>query len=425
MNPLKLTPKTLEKTIMDWDKIRPCPYDKYGDPYTRCRMILMNGTEFEANWFSHQFQRNCNDNEIRRVLAFMRRSEQQQQKLVGLLKPSDETLLEHTIGYEQVAVDLTAHLAKKEPDAYVKKALDFALLEDFDHLYRYSDFLDMETGEKAERLVGGYTEIMPARPTVSHYRHPIDTVRYSINNCTADPITKLHVGIITAAEQQTMNYYMNVCTAYPNERGRFLYQEIGMVEEDHVTHYGSLMDPNATWLENLVMHQYTEAYLYYSAYSTETDPKLKTVWEMLFEQEVTHLHVAADLLRHIEKKEPEQVLGSSGEFPDLLVLESNIPYVRDVLKASVQMTTTKENYQCVNTLDKNADFFKYQKIVNNDLSSIESHTIIEDYIAQNGKDYRFETAPNPIPQLQNRTVDDTSLGRVQGVSDACSMEIDN
>ncbi len=423
MNPLKMTPKTLEKIIMDWDKIRPVSYDKYGDPYTRCRMILMNGTEFEATWFSHQFSRNCNDNEIRRVLAFMRRSEQQQQKLVGLLKPSDETLLEHTIGYEQVAVDLTAHLAKKEPDAYVKKALDFALLEDFDHLYRYADFLDMETGEKAERLVGGYTEIMPARPTISHYRHPIDTVRYSINNNTADPITKLHVGIITAAEQQTMNYYMNVCTAYPNERGRFLYQEIGMVEEDHVTHYGSLMDPCATWLENLVMHQYTECYLYYSAYSTETDEKLKAVWEMLFEQEITHLHVACDLLRHIEKKEPEQVLGSNGEFPELLKLESNIPYVRQVLDNSVQMTTNKENYQCVNSLDDNADFFKYQKAVNTNLNSIESHTIIEDYIKKNGTDYRFETAPNPIPQLRDRTSDDTRLGRVKGVSDACNLNI--
>lgn len=423
MNPLDLTPKTLEKIMMDWDKIRPMSYDKWADPYTRCRVILMNGTEFEANWFTHQFSRNCCDNDLRRVLAFIRRSEQQQQKLVGLLKPTDETILEHTIGYEQVAVDLTAHLAKKEPDPYVKKALDFALLEDFDHLYRYSNFLDMETGVHAEDLVGKYTEIMPARPTVSHYRHPLDTIRYSINNKTADPITKLHVGIITAAEQQTMNYYMNVCTAYPNERGRFLYQEIGMVEEDHVTHYGSLMDPCATWLENLVMHQYTEAYLYYSAYCTETDCNLKEIWEMLFEQEVAHLHVASDLLRHIEKKEPEMVIGSNGTFPDVLRLESNIPYVRNVLESSVQMTTNMENYQCVNSLPENANFFRYQNILNHDLSSVESHTIIEDYIKQNGKDYRFETAPNPIEQLRDRTRDDTSLGRVKGVSNACNLDI--
>ena len=39
--------------------------------------------------------------------------------------------LRHTIGYEQLAVDLTAHLAKRVDDADIKGALDFALLEDF------------------------------------------------------------------------------------------------------------------------------------------------------------------------------------------------------------------------------------------------------------------------------------------------------
>jgi hypothetical protein len=44
-----------------------------------------------------------------------------------------------------------------------------------------------------------------------------------------------------------------------------------MVEEEHVTQYESLKDPNCTWLEQWVMHEYTEAYLYYSAYVEEKD----------------------------------------------------------------------------------------------------------------------------------------------------------
>ena len=87
------------------------------------------------------------------------------------------------------------------------------------------------------------------------------------------------------------------------------------------------------------------------------------------------------------------------------------------------MTTNLENYQCVNSLDDNSNFFKYQGILNNDLQSIESHMIIEDYIRQNGQDYRFETAPNPIELLRNRTTDNTTLGRVKGVSDACNLNI--
>ena len=423
MNPFKLSAKPLNDTLMNWGEMRPQPYKKWGDPYTRCRTILMNGTEFEACWFSHQFSRNCANNDVRRTLALLRRSEQNQQKLLSLLKPVDENALEHTIGYEQLAVDLTAHLAKKEPDRYVKKALDFALLEDFDHLYRYADFLDSENGVKAEDLVGRYTEIMPARPTVSHYRYPFDSIKYSINSKTASPVTRLCVGIITAAEQQTMNYYMNVCSLYPNDRGRFLYEEIGMVEEQHVSHYGSLLDPCATWLENLVMHQYTEAYLYWSNYETETDPSIKRIWEMLFEQEVSHLHEASRLLMRYENTDPVKVVGGDGTFPAPLRLESNIPYVRDVLANSVQMTAMREEYECVNTLPDNFDFFTYQKLLNGDLNSVYSHKIIEDYIKEFGQDYRFETAPNPIPELRIRTSDNTTIGRVKGASNACNLDI--
>ena len=90
--------------------------------------------------------------------------------------------MEHTIGYEQLAVDLTAHLAKRVNDKNIKSVLDFALLEDFDHLYRYADYLDFTTGEHAEKLVGGYTEITPGRPTISHHRHPYDSIRYPMTD---------------------------------------------------------------------------------------------------------------------------------------------------------------------------------------------------------------------------------------------------
>ena len=112
----------------------------------------------------HQLNRHCLNNEIRRTAAEVRRQEQQQQKRLASLKPINETILETTIAYEQIAVDLTADLAKKEKNPLVKAQLDFALLEDFDHLYRFSDLLDMEEGIKGDKLVGYYTEITPGRP---------------------------------------------------------------------------------------------------------------------------------------------------------------------------------------------------------------------------------------------------------------------
>ena len=151
-NPFEEKPMPLDQLFMDWDKLYPKPYHLGTvHPYTKVRIVLMNGTEFEAQWFGHQFSRHCQDNDLRRELAMIRRIEQMQQKRISCLKPKNETILEHTITYEQLAVDLTAFLARRESDCNVKTALDFALLEDFDHLYRYADLLEMEQYDRLVR----------------------------------------------------------------------------------------------------------------------------------------------------------------------------------------------------------------------------------------------------------------------------------
>lgn len=410
MNPLKEKAKNIDSLFMSLDKTYPKPYDKNEtDAYSKTRVILMNGTEFEQVWFSHGWQRHEINQDLRRDLAVLRKLEQQQQKLISCLKPIDETILETTIGYEQLAVDLTACMARAEKDPYVKGQLDFALLEDFDHLYRYADLLEMDMGIKAEELVNGYTDIMPGRPTISEHRHPFDAIRKPINS-SADLLTKLHVNIITAAEQQTMNYYMNVGSFYKNDLGRKLYAEIAMIEEQHVSEYGSLLDVNCTMLESLVMHEYTECYLYYSCYMTETNANLKKVWEMLYEQEVSHLHYAIELLQKYEKKDASSVIGS-GDFPMLLDFKSNIDYIRDVMKNTIRNTADKEEIVKVDSLPKDFRFFTYQEQIISEKKNVPSHAVIDKYIKENGEDYRYESHPHPIDCLKDRCCDNTSLGR--------------
>ena len=413
MNPFNEKPAKMDSFFKPWKQLYRKPYDKREvDPYTRTRIILMNGTEYEAVWFTHQFQRHVQDNELRRALALSRRVEQQQQKMIASLKPADETVLEHTIGYEQLAVDLTAGMAQEEPDPMVKAALDFALLEDFDHLYRYSDLLEQESGVRAEQLVGHYTEIMPGRPTIAEHRHPTDNVRFYIDNKTAQPLTKLHTAIITAAEQQTMNYYMNVCAAYPTDAGRRLYQEIGLIEEQHVTQYGSLIDPRVTMLECLLNHEYTECYLYYSCYMDETDPHIKRVWEEHFRQEIAHLHAAAGLLKQYEHKDWQQVI-PDGNFPALLKLHENIAYIRGVLGSQAQLTSRLENYIDESKLPADAPFYPFQRALNTPVEQVPSHFVIRDYIAERGQDYRWQTAESPVPELRDRTRDNVTVGRTK------------
>lgn len=406
-NPFKEKGIPMEKQIQSWSKVSPMPYDKKKlDPYSKARVILMNGIEVEAAMFLHQFHRNCKDNDLRRELAQGRFIEQLHQKKMNWQSPPDETILESTIGYEQLAVDLTAWLAQNEPDKNVKASLDFALLEDFDHLYRYANLLAMDEGIKAEELVGKYTEIMPGRPTIAHHRYPMDNVKTPTNFKKAHIQTKLNTKIIVAGEQQTMNFYNNVGPLYKNALGRDLYLEIAMVEEEHVAQYGSLLDPTASWLENMLLHEYTECYLYYSFYQTELDKDLKALWEEQLHQELTHLQNAAMLLEKHEKKSYLDVVEE--EFPSILELKPNVEYVREVLANTVSMTNNKEDYIDVKELDKDSNFLSHQRVINR--GSVPSNKVIEDYIAANGEDYRYEKKEHPIEKLADRKKDNTTVG---------------
>ena len=411
MNPFNEKSAPVQEGIPDWASVYPKPYCKQTvDPYTKVRIILMNGIEVEAVMFKHQLHRNCANNDLRREIALSRRVEQFQQKRINWLKPIDETTLETTIGYEHVAVDLTAWLAQNEPDAYVKQALDFALLEDFDHLYRYSNLLDLDAQIPAEQLVKRYVDITPGRPTIAEHRFPFDAVKRPIDSKSADIRTRLNTLIITAGEQQTMNFYMNIGNTYQTDLGRELYLEIGMIEEQHVSHYGSLLDPNATWLENLLLHEYMECYLYYSFYEDELDANVKSVWEAHLMQELSHLHKAAELLSRYENKEWQQVI-PGGEFPALLQFHDTRDYVRKVLGEQILLTANREDYASVRELPKDHDFFIYQQRLNHDLDAVASHVVIDRYQKLHQTDYRAESQPNPVKELQDRSKDNTSIAR--------------
>ena len=251
----------------------------------------------------------------------------------------------------------------------------------------------------------------PGRPTIAHHRHPFDSVKNPIDNNKSDPFTQCAVNIITAAEQQTMNYYMNIGAFYKNQKGRELYTEIGMVEEQHVSQYGSLIDPNPSWFEMCLMHEYIECYLYYSMLNDESNPNVKKIWERFLEQEIAHLHAAVENLKKYENKDWQEVI-PKGEFPELVKFRSNIDYIRKILKDTVTKTADRESFVELSKLKSTADFFKYQKKVNTKPEDVASHKVIVDHINQFGEDYRFETKPNPVDELKDRTADNISLGRV-------------
>ena len=177
-----------------------------------------------------------------------------------------------------------------------------------------------------------------------------------------------------------------------------------------MTHYGALLDPKATWLENLLLHEYMECYLYYSFLEDELDRSIKPIWEAHFQMEVAHLHKAAELLKRYERKEWREVI-PGGSFPRLLQFHDTREYVRQILAEQILLTADRENYRSVRELPPSFDFFAYQGRVNKNLDRVASHAVVLQHQNRYQADYRAESKPNPVPALADRASDNTEIAR--------------
>jgi hypothetical protein len=325
----------LEQQRFTWRELVQAPYSKLDDDaFTRVRVILMNGIESEALRFGHACARMNRD--LQAALARVRRVEQHQQTLVNWLNPADQSPLETTIGFEQVAIEVTASVAESEPDPYLAQVYRFGLLEDFDHLYRYSALMDRVEGKDANALVQSYSDILPGRPTAIEHRHPDDDLRDPYDRSQAAFITKLHALTIMAGEHQTHDYYMNIGPTFADPTARQLYAEIASIEEQHVTQYESIIDANETWLEKWLLHEATEVYNYYSCAEYENNPRVKRIWERFLDYELGQLRFVADLFEDTERRDAAQVLSAS--LPAPIRYDSHREFVRQVLRKEVQLS---------------------------------------------------------------------------------------
>src|SRR5690606_40377284 len=110
-----------------------------------------------------------------------------------------------------------------------------------------------------------------------------DDVREPYVRTTAGPVTKLHAVTIGSAEHQVHDYDMNIGPQFADPVARMLYAEIAAIEEQHVTQYESLADPDETWLEKWLLHECNEVWTYWSCMWQEPNPQLKKIWERFVE----------------------------------------------------------------------------------------------------------------------------------------------
>ena len=363
-NPLKEKGMPLEKQLRNWHQVVAEPYKKQKvDCYTRTRQILMNGIEVESWGFKHQFNRFMNniDCEDRETISRLGRIENQQQMTCNWLGPADQSVLETTLGYEQVAVDLTAWLAQNEPDKYVKETFDFGLLEDFDHLYRYAQFAYMTEGVEPNDIVQGQTDVIVGRPTQHHHNCNALRLRKHYDKNTASPQTKVNILTVLSGEQQTHNFYAEHGFMYGDHVLRETYAEIKDVEEEHVTMYESLIDPNESMFEKALLHEFTEVCNYYTCYEDEVDENIKKYWEIFLDMELGHLKLVADMFKKYEKKDPEEVIGSEIIIP--CRFKSQKAYVQKILEKEVdkRLAPEGEYYDSIDEIPKNWASYPVQK----------------------------------------------------------------
>jgi len=362
----------LDRQQFTWRELVQAPISKLDDDaFTRVRIILMNGIENEALRFSHAAARR--NRELRVPLAEARRVEQHQATMINWLLGADHSPLETTIAFEQVAIEVTAALARREPDPYIAQNLRFGLLEDFDHLYRYSALLDRLTGMDANNILQCYTDILAGRPTVVEHRSPVDNVRRPFDRLAAQTISKLHALTITAGEHQTHDYYMNIGPMFADPLARQLYAEIASIEEQHVTQYESLLDPTTPLLEDWLLHEANEAYNYYGCAQQETNPRIKKIWERMCDYELGQFHAVARLFQKFDGRGVEEVFDA--ELPEPFPYESNREFVRETLANEVDLRADGD--EIVPLEDESEASIAYREVINADGSP--SERVAEDY----------------------------------------------
>jgi len=364
MNFLKEKAIPLDKQVRTWHDIVKRPYNRsHACNYTRTRQILMNGIEVEAWGFKHAWNRKQDDLELKNLISQVQRIEDTQQATMNWLCPANQTVLDTTLGYEQVAVDLTAWLSQNEEDSYVKETFDFGLLEDFDHLYRYSQFANLLEETDPNEILHGMTDVMIGRPTQYHHNCNTLRIRKPYDKSKTTPKTKVNILTLLSAEQQTHNFYSEHGFMYANTDLKRLYAEIKDVEEEHATMYESLIDTNESWFEKWLIHEFTESCCYYNCYLDEKDERIKQVYEEMFKMELGHLHIAADMFKKYEKKDPEEIIGTQEILP--CHFESQKDYVKKILLKETNKRLTKEGtYSNVDELPKDWGSYPVQEKLN-------------------------------------------------------------
>ncbi len=191
---------------------------------------------------------------------------------------------------------------------------------------------------------------------------------------------------LTGGEYQTHDYYMNIGPLFADPLARQLYAEIASVESQHITHYGSMLDPDESPLEKLLIGEATEVWNYAGCAAQEENPRIKAIWERFLDYELGHFQAALQLFEEVERRDPASVLGD-GKLPPLIEFRSQREFIRGVVDAEARLR--KDGTRFVDADDEGSSSIAYRELLNADGSP--STTVSAGYVWAPGTELSVAT----------------------------------
>ncbi len=126
-----------------------------------------------------------------------------------------------------------------------------------------------------------------------------------------------------------------------------------------MTQYGLLGDPRETMLEKSALMQLCEAYIYFSCAQTETDSRIRSIWENFAKMEISHFEACAKLIERYEGRDIMDILNADVIEP-LVVFETNKEYVNQVIDEQLDLTPYNMEYKRFRDIADDWSTFKFQ-----------------------------------------------------------------
>jgi len=142
---------------------------------------------------------------------------------------------------------------------------------------------------------------------------------------------------------------------------RQLYAEIASIESQHITHYGSMLNPDESPLERLLVCEACEVWNYAACAVQETNPRVKALWERFLDYELGHLQVALQLFKDVERRDPAEILGD-GSLPPFIQFQSQREFVREVVARETHLR--KNGTQVVDEAEEGKSSLEYRAHIN-------------------------------------------------------------